>query len=492
MRALLALHLASWGAERGDALLYAASALFAGFFAHFTSLAPYRQWGSLAIGPYAAAAVISALLAHRRAETVPRFGHEGVTERRFFTARVALAIGVLVGATLVPLSFEVAGRAEQGSGHIQPEGQVIQQAASRLTSGQHLYTLVERDGKVLVHDRGQPTFEAFFPYLPLMTVFGLPSSTKGPIQMTDVRLVFSVVTLLVAGAALLMVHADNRRKLRVLQVVTLLPTAALPLATGGDDMPVVALLLLAMVLAQRRRPGWSGLVLGVVSAMKFTAWPLAALALFAARDVEGRRRPGRMLVGMAAVLVPVITPFALQNVGAFVQNVVLFPLGLTGITSPAASNLPGHLLVRALPGLHSVVPAVLLLGGGAVLARRLWRRPPSTVAQVTALAGWVMTVAILGATATRVGYLLYPVNFFVWARLFAEAEREEVAAAEPLVVASAVPVSAGGLQNSSDSWTSSREKRVVSSPGDRSAAEEKLVGATLSAASQYQPSLPAR
>ena len=53
-------------------------------------------------------------------------------------------------------------------------------------------------------------------------------------------------------------------------------------------MPIVAFLLLAMVLAQRRRPGWAGIVLGIVSAMKFTAWPLAALALFAARDAVGQ------------------------------------------------------------------------------------------------------------------------------------------------------------------------------------------------------------
>ena len=37
-----------------------------------------------------------------------------------------------------------------------------------------------------------------------------------------------------------------------------------------------------MVLAQRRRPFASGIVFGIASAMKFTAWPLAALALFAA------------------------------------------------------------------------------------------------------------------------------------------------------------------------------------------------------------------
>ena len=92
--------------------------------------------------------------------------------------------------------------------------------------------------------------------------------------------------------ALWLCPADGRRKMRAMQVIAILPTAALPLATGGDDMPVVAFLLLAMVLAQRRQPFAVGRrALGIVSAMKFTAWPLAALALFAARNRRGQPAP---------------------------------------------------------------------------------------------------------------------------------------------------------------------------------------------------------
>ena len=82
------------------------------------------------------------------------------------------------------------------------------------------------------------------------------------------------------------------------------PLAALPLATGGDDIPVVAFMLLAMVLAQRRRPFASGVVLGIASAMKFTAWPLAVLALFCRLGPHGRRRPLVMLAGILVVAVP--------------------------------------------------------------------------------------------------------------------------------------------------------------------------------------------
>jgi hypothetical protein len=260
-----------------------------------------------------------------------------------------------------------------------------------------------------------------------MTVFGLPSEKKHDVVLTDARIFFSLATLLVAGAALFLCPADGRRKMRALQVIAILPTAALPLATGGDDMPVVAFLLLAMVLAQRRQPFASGVVLGIVSAMKFTAWPLAALALFAARNRRGTRRPFVMFIGMLVVAGPVVVPFALRGPWAFFDNVILFPLGLSGVNSPAASPLPGHIIVTAFPFLHRALPLAVGLVGGALLAWYLARRPPQTAAQVCAVGGVVMAVITLFAPATRIGYLLYPINFFVWSYLFAEPPpREEI------------------------------------------------------------------
>ena len=41
--------------------------------------------------------------------------------------------------------------------------------------------------------------------------------------------------------------------------------------------------------------------------------------------------------------------------------------------------------------------------------------PPRNAAEVATVTGWVMLIAILLAPATRVGYLLYPINLFVWA-----------------------------------------------------------------------------
>jgi hypothetical protein len=431
-----------WGPEGGDAVLYGVAAVFSLVTALIAGLPAYRDWGWFSLGPYAAGALVSAWIGWRRT-TRARAATGG---SQWGPARVWILLFLLVGATLAPLSAEVALRNDgPASSHVQPEVVVIAQAGERVFHGEHLYAATVRDGHVHAATRGEPTYESFFPYLPLMAAFGLPNLGKGPVRVTDTRVLFSIVTLIVVGAALLVLRAPKDRKVRALQFLTVLPTAALPLATGGDDMPIVAFLLLAMVLAQRRRPGWSGIVLGVVSAMKFTAWPLAAVALWCARDREGRRAPGRMLLGIVAVAGPVVAPFAVSEARGFFDNVILFPLGLSGVASPAASNLPGHVLVTELPWLHTALPLAVALVGGTLLVGRLWRRPPTTPAQVVNLAGWVMLVAILFAPATRVGYLLYPADFFVWGSMLSAADQPGWEASE---LAELLPVTseAGALQ----------------------------------------------
>ena len=111
-----------------------------------------------------------------------------------------------------------------------------------------------------------------------------------------------------------------------------------PLATGGDDLPVAALMLLGLVLLQRRRPLWAGIALGVAASMKITAWPLAVLAFLVARDKNGNRgrRPSLAVVaGIVGVMIPAVLPTATENISAFIENVVRFPSAW-----PACSRRP--------------------------------------------------------------------------------------------------------------------------------------------------------
>jgi len=435
--------------EGRDAFLYTCSAAFAGVTAFAVGIPLYRQWGQMAVGPYVLAAAVMAVTAWRlgaagragpgrasdpsqRSESAAMSAPDsdaaavaGRTDaRRVKALRVLAFLIVLFGATVLPLSMEVIWRSEGNAAlHVQPEVVVVEQAGARAAQGKDPYQVVDRNGHILIHESTEPIYELYYPYLPGMVLFGFSSSdSKVEARLTDARIQFLVFTAVVTVVALSRLRPRTDARVRALQALTVLPTAALPLATGGDDMPVAALMLLGLVALQRRRPVLAGLALGAASSLKFTAWPLVFFALWAAYDLHRKRAAARYALGVAAVVVPVVVPVALRNPSAFVDNVVRFPLGLAGVSSPAASALPGHILVSLAPGAHRAYVVVVGVLGCAVLARHLVKRPPRSPADVARLTGWVMLIAILLAPATRVGYLLYPINLFVWAWMLRQAD----------------------------------------------------------------------
>jgi hypothetical protein len=411
--------------EVGDALLYGVSALFALLTISTSTNALYQVWGRMALLPFAFGAIASAVLAwavRRVRRRQP--GHELTKQqhRRAWLTRIIVAALVFAGALAIPMGFEILWRFDHVAGsHQQPEVVTVEVGGQDLVHDKDPYIVpVRLHHPVKYHPPGQPDFEGFLPYLPVMAVAGIPSEIWPNNGLSDARIFFCLTTLGVAAVALYMCRADGRRKIRAIQALIILPLASLPLATGGDDIPVVAFLLLAIVLAQRQRPFASGVVFGVASAMKFTAWPLAALALFAAYGRKGERRPFTMLAGMVVVAVPTIFPFALRGPFALIDDVVLFPLGLSKIPTTAASALPGHVLVSEFPSLSRALPLAVGIILAVLLARHLYRRTPSTAAEVCMIAGVVMAALIILAPAPRIGYLLYPINFMVWAYLLAQ------------------------------------------------------------------------
>jgi hypothetical protein len=435
--------MASWSPEERDAVLYAASALFAIGTAQAASIGLYQQWGRLAVGPYAFGAVASALSARRaRRRTARAAAARGATAAggpaastveaapdgtawHWTGPRAVIFLVVLLGATLVPLSLEVLWRTDTGgTAHVQPEVSVVEQAGNAFVHGRDPYAHINPKSPPKAPP-GQPAYDVYNPYLPLMSLFGGPRSTHAPLRLTDARVAFSIFTILVVVAAMALCRGPTGPRVLALQSMTVLPTAALPLATGGDDLPVAALMLLGLVLLQRRRPLWAGVALGVAASMKITAWPLTALAFLVARDRSGRRgrRPMlAVLVGIFGVMIPAVLPTAAENLSAFIENVVRFPLGLAGVQSPAASPLVGHLVVSLFPGIHRLFTVAVAAVGLLVLAYVLLRHRPRTPAALSRLVAWIMTIAILLAPATRVGYLLYPVDFFVWTWLLRSEE----------------------------------------------------------------------
>jgi len=389
-----------------DGLLFAGSAVFAVLLWANSDLSPHRDWGRVAAVGYAACAVAAGILCV-------------VRPRRALVARVALTAVCFVLVAFVPMAMMVRARAQAAREvHVLPEVGVIERAGHYLANGHDPYVAQLRGGRLIGRVGGVPRYEAFFPYFPLMLAFGLPSTAHWLGALGDGRLWMALLTIALLLLALRLARAPPDRALRAVQVFLVLPTGAVFLAGGGDDLPVLALSLVGVAAVARRKELAAGVAFGTAMAMKLTAWPLALLSLFVVRDRDGRRAPGRAGAIMAAIVAVVVVPFFIWNPHTFYENVIAFPLGLSGIDSPAASPLPGHVLVTLVPSVHRVLLVGLAVVGLPVLAWWLWRRPPSDVADVCRLTAVIAIVVMCVAPATRVGYVVYPVNLLVWSWLF--------------------------------------------------------------------------
>jgi hypothetical protein len=390
----------------------------------FSTNPPERLWGILAAGPYGLAA-LAALLAGRRGR------------------RIAVAVS-LAGAVIVPLAWMA------WSGRGQPEVGVVIHSA-----GLFLHDGTPYRAAHAVATAHNPY--VYNPYLPALAVFGVPHALFGGGLLTDPRLWFGVVSVL--GFAGTLVLSGVRRPWLWTAVVTASPVIAFPLTTGGDDLPVLALICVGLALlrsGQIPRPAFrparrpelgpvlrivlAGLALGLAAAMKATAWPAlaVAVALVAARD--GKRAAAWLALATIAVPVAVDGPVLIAQPAAVVSNTILFPLGLTKIKSPAASFLPGHLIAEAWGPGHLVAIGLVLLAGLGVAASLVLRPPRDERA-----AGWRLVTGLVlmfaFAPASRFGYAVYPLGLACWLLLTAPAAGRLISPYEAAPADRARPVS---------------------------------------------------
>lgn len=387
------------GGLAADFLLYALSAAFALVTALSSTLLPHRAWGSIAVWAYLAAAVLVAVqFAGSRRAVLPAYAGT--------SARAALTWLTWAAACLLPLLVEAAQRAAGRTDRAQDEVLVVEQMGERLLYSGTPY--LGRDA-ILALPPDQ-RLDAYRPYQPGMAIFGLPRAIFGDFWWTDARVWFAVVTAAaLIGAVAIMPRSSVR--VRAIQVATVFPICALTLATGGDDLPVLALCLLALALAGGGRFGWSGVAVGAAAAAKLFAFPVVAVLVALA---VARARGPRLAVGAIGLPVLVLIPPLLVNADGFVENVFRFPFGHGVVRSPAQSPFPGYLIAQHLPG-GRFIAAALLVAVAAAIGVRLLRNPPRTATDAALLCGWGLLAAILLMPTTRFGYLLYPAAFLVWA-----------------------------------------------------------------------------
>ena len=365
---------ATWP-RRWLAVMLAVSAAYAGSLALFTTEPVHRLWGEIAACGYGVAALCA---------LIPD-----------------LALGAaLAGALVVPLAVLAIRNMRQ------PEVDVIARAAILLVHHGTPYQSAARLAATT-----DPN--AYNPYLPVMSLFGLPRAVFGGGFLTDPRVWFALVFLAAFWLALRVGGAVDAW--RWTAVVAASPVVALELSAGGDDGPMVAFCCLGFALLATRSSRallWAGIALGLAAGMKATTWPALAVAfaLLVARD--GWRKAGQFAGVALAIVAICVGPFLTQP-RALVDNTIKFPLGLAAVRSDAASPLPGHLIASLGPGGHTIVIVALTLAAAGIAAL-LVIRPPATVPRAVLLLAGAMTLMFMLAPSSRFGYFIYPGTLVLW------------------------------------------------------------------------------
>lgn len=387
---------------RLDALVYLAYAAFAmAMLLGGTTFVTYRTWAGFALPTYLAAAALTLVVA-RRAETAGPL-------------RSGIQVMTAAGALLLPTGALVGAWSAGQAAAVHPEVVAVARAASRLVAGEFPY-LSAAGGTLDAYD--------YTPYLPAMVLFGLPRAVFGPVPVTDPRIVFAAVAAAAVVAAAVLAGRGAVRP-RAVQLAVLGPLTALPLCSGGHDLPVVAGTVLGLVLLVRRgvaeRPSIvrrgvaAGVVLGLTVAMKITALVPVALAVAMLLALRERRAALAFLGAAAAAAAATVVPFLLVDSDALLRNVLLHPAGLEPARLLATTPFPGVLLAES--GVLGRAGGVVLLGvAAAVLLAGIVRWPPRDVRRVLEWSALCLLVAILLAPSSRAGYVLYPLVLIVVAR----------------------------------------------------------------------------
>ncbi|WP_205324458.1 glycosyltransferase 87 family protein [Glycomyces sp. YM15] len=395
-----------------DLACYGAAALFAGATALWTTLDSHAQWGAIAFGGYLPAAICAVIL----------LVQPGPVWRR----RAFVTVGAALAVTAIPLTLMAIERASGVSGRAQEEVLVVEASGARLLGTGSPYLHADAIAAL-----PEPLL-GYNPYQPGMAVFGIPAALFGQHWWTDARVYFLLAAAACAigavrllrggpGSALGATGAGKGPLLRAVQATFVFPVCALTFATGGDDMPVVALIVLALAFAHRERPLAAGLAIGAAAALKLFAWPAAVVIAFLTLQTHGPQASPRAgsgglkhyLAGFAVPVAATMLPVLAVDARGFFDNVIAFGLGHGVVTSPAQSPLPGFLVAHYVPGGDLIAPALLGLAA-LVIAGLLWTRPPVTAASAALWCAAGLSTAFLLMPSTRFGYLLYPVVLLGW------------------------------------------------------------------------------
>lgn len=393
-------------------VLFAVFAAYAGVFALFAHGAE-SVWGAWAAGTYFVAAAVAAWC-WRRYPSVPLL--------------VAILGALAVPAAILPVNWGATS-----------EVRVVARAAAQWLS----------HGTPYLASGQLASWRSYDPYLPGMSLFGLPHALglPGPLGDPLSWLALTTAGLLVAACRIAAPGAARRcegcRRQALLRTMLLIavPVFALPMSLGVTDPPVIALLCLGLAWtaqsARGSRPLLAGVAIGAACALKATAWPAlpVIVALLAVRD--GRQAAARFISSSLATFVALVAltaPALLAHPRTLWLNIVAYPLGLSHSPTKAASPLPGH-LIASTGSLGHLVAIVLLAGAALALGASLLLRPPRDIRQASVRLAVGFVLMFLLAPDARFGYFAYPLGILLWLILTRSWSRSGRAGSAPPVIA---------------------------------------------------------
>jgi hypothetical protein len=370
-----------------DAGFYLVSAVFAGSTAIFSEFYGYRIWGALATIAYLVGLVQALVMLSGR-----RLGS------RFVPIWLTAGLGMLA-----PLVVLLIRRTQGVPWSEQPEVWVIENSAIRLLHTGSPYVDLATMGR-------PPIVDDYTPYGVAMSVFGIPRALFGLSALTDGRVMFGVASALIVLVAMRVLGWPTT-PVRAAQLILACPLTTLTFAVAGDDLVIVALMLLALALLHRRRPVLCGGVIAVAVSIKLTASPALIVLALAVFGMLGLRSLLRFCAAVIGVGFVVTVPVLLVDPRNFIEQVIKFPLGIGIAHSPAESPLPGVLIGQLGPAGHDVAIALML---ATALAIGIWLvlRPPRLASDAAMRSAIALGLAIMLSPATRYGYLVYPLTLF--------------------------------------------------------------------------------
>jgi hypothetical protein len=390
--------------------IFAFCASWAILVAVFSNDGVHQLWGRMSAVGYGVALLAVFAVRHKR------------------MADIAIWAAFL-GALVIPLAWMASKGLPYLGGLYQPEVKVVAESGWSLIHHGTPYqaaTTYAKDTRVYDYN----------PYLPVMALFGVPWALFGNGLLTDPRVWFGAVFLVVFWYALRRANAQDPWRWTVLVAAT--PVIAFELAVGGTDVPMVAFLCLGFAFlwqtatdggarvgliesggepaasGMQAAPVLAGIALGIGASMKATAWPALLVAVVLLWVRNGKHAVGRFALAVLAAIVVCVGPFAITRPRTLWSNTIDFPLGLTKVVSPAASPLPGHLIAHAWPHWGHIIVVVLLGLTGVAVALGFVLRPPRTVARAVLLLAGAMSLMFVLAPATRFGYFIYPAALAIW------------------------------------------------------------------------------